>query len=69
MDDYMTLEGTIEVTIKITGQISKAVAVSVVTYEVVNLVFESTHDVSKVYDDTLIVNYSIFGTNNIKYIE
>lgn len=71
MDEYMTIEGTTEVTIQITGQLSNATALSVITYEVVNLVFESSHNVSEVYDENnpLIINYSIFGTNNIKYIE
>lgn len=71
MDEYVTLAGSTEVTIKIVGQLSKVITTSVVTYEVVNLVFESTHDVSQVYDENnqLSVRYSIFGTNNIKYIE
>lgn len=71
MDEYVTLAGSTEVTIKIVGQLSKVITTSVVTYEVVNLVFESIHDVSQVYDENnqLSVRYSIFGTNNIKYIE
>ena len=75
MDEYFTVEGTTEVNILITGQTTNAVATTVVTYEVVNLEFTSDFDVSKVYDltsdtiDPLVVNYSIFGSSNIKYIE
>ena len=75
LDEYFTVEGTTEVGILITGQTTNAVATSVVTYEVVNLEFTSDYDVSKVYDttsdiiDPLVINYSIFGSSNIKYIE
>lgn len=75
IDEFLTIEGTTEMSITITGQTTGAVATTVMTYEVVNLVFESSYDVSKVYDltsnviDPLVVNYSIFGTSNIKYID
>lgn len=75
MDEFFTLEGTTEVSILITGQTTNAVATALITYEVVNLVFESDYDVSKVYDltadiiDPLVINYSIFGSSNIKYID
>ena len=75
MDEFFTLEGTTEVSILITGQTTNAVATALVTYEVVNLVFESDYDVSKVYDltaeviDPLVINYSIFGSSNLKYID
>ena len=71
MDEYVTIEGSTEVIINIVGQLSNATTTTVVTYEVVNLVFESNHDVSQIYDEynPLIINYSIFGTNNIKYID
>lgn len=75
MDEFFALEGTTEVSILITGQTTNAVATALVTYEVVNLVFESDYDVSKVYDlteeviDPLVINYSIFGSSNLKYID
>lgn len=75
MDEFLATEGTTEVNISISGQITGATAVTIVTYEVVNLAFTSTCDVSKVYDltgetiDPLVVNYSIFGSSNLKYIE
>lgn len=75
IDEFLTNEGSTEMAITITGQITGAVATAIITYEVVNLVFESSYDVSKVYDltaeiiDPLVVNYSIFGTSNIKYID
>ena len=75
MDEYFTVEGTTEVNILITGQTTNAVATTVITYEVVNLSFTSDYDVSTVYDlnaeiiDPLVVNYSIFGSSNLKYID
>ena len=75
MDEYFTVEGTTEVNILITGQTTNAVATTVITYEVVNLEFTSNYDISKVYDlnadiiDPLVIEYSIFGSSNIKYIE
>lgn len=75
IDEFLTTEGSTEMAVTITGQITGAVATAIITYEVVNLVFESSYDVSKVYDltaeiiDPLVVNYSIFGTSNIKYID
>lgn len=75
LDEFLTVEGTTEVSILITGQTTNVVATALVTYEVVNLSFTSDYDVSKVYDltattvDPLVINYSIFGTSNLKYIE
>lgn len=75
MDEYFTVEGTTEINILITGQTTNAVASAVITYEVVNLEFTSNYDIAKVYDltsdiiDPLVVEYSIYGSNNIKYIE
>lgn len=75
LDSFFNVEGTTEVSIMIVGQTSNVVATSIVTYEVVNLVFDSYYDVSKVYDltkaeiDPLVINYSIFGSSNLKYIE
>ena len=75
LDEFFTLEGTTEVSILITGQTTNAAATALITYEVVNLTFESDYDVSKVYDltkdviDPLVINYSIFGSSNLKYIE
>lgn len=75
MDEFITLEGTTEAIISITGQITNATASYIVTYEVVNLSFESEYDVSQIYNLTLdvveplVINYSIFGTSNLKYID
>ena len=75
LDEFFILEGTTEVSILITGQTTNATATALVTYEVVNLYFESDYDVSKVYDltgeniDPLVINYSIFGSSNLKYID
>lgn len=75
LDEYFTIEGTTEVSIFIEGQTTGVTATAVVTYEVVNLEFTSDCDVSKVYDlrneiiDPLVINYSIFGSSIIKYIE
>lgn len=76
MDEYLTVEGNTEITISITGQTTNAEAKTVVTYEVVNLKFESTYDVSKVCsligdstNNVLVIDYSIFGTSNLKYID
>ena len=74
LDEFFILEGTTEVSILITGQTTNATATALVTYEVVNLYFESDYDVSKVYDltgeniDPLVINYSIFGSSTLKYI-
>ncbi|MBO7211700.1 MAG: hypothetical protein J6V44_11950 [Methanobrevibacter sp.] len=75
MDEFLTLEGSTTAAISIKGQTIGAEASYVVTYEVVNLSFESDYDVSQVYDLTketvepLVINYSIFGTSNVKYID
>lgn len=75
LDEFFTVEGTTEVSILITGQTTNAIATSLVTYEVVNLTFDSSYDVSKVYNltgdviDPLVINYSIFGSSNLKYID
>ena len=74
-DEYLTTEGTTEVNILITGQTTGAIATTVVTYDVINLVFSSDYNVSNVYDlnsdiiDPLVIKYSIFGSSNIKYID
>lgn len=73
IDEYLSLEGTTTITISIQGVITKATASTILTYDVVSLDLSSSHNVSTVYDtlagDPLIINYSIFGSNTIKYIE
>lgn len=75
MDEFITLEGITEAVISIKGQTIGAEASYVVTYEVVNLLFESEYNVSQVYDltkevvDPLVIDYRIFGTSNVKYID
>lgn len=75
LDEFLTVEGSTEITINIFGNSTGVQATTMVTYEVVNLVFTGDVDISKVYDisldkiDPLTVNYSIFGSSNIKYID
>lgn len=75
LDEFFTLEGTTEVNITIIGQNTNATASTLVTYEVVNLSFDSYYDVSKVYDltqdivDPVVIDYSIFGSSSLKYID
>lgn len=75
VDEYLTSEGIVEFSIKITGKTTGVSASTMMTYEVVNLTFTSTCDISKIYDltqdviDPLVIRYSIFGTSNIKYID
>jgi uncharacterized protein affecting Mg2+/Co2+ transport len=75
LDEFLTVEGSTEITINIFGNSTGVQATTMVTYEVVNLIFTGDVDISKVYNtsldniDPLIVNYSIFGSSNIKYID
>ena len=75
LDEFLTIEGTTEIAIIIIGQTTNVTASAIVTYEVVNLNFTSDYDVSQVYDltkdiiDPLVINYSIFGSSNTKYID
>lgn len=75
IDEFMTIEGTTEMSIVITGQTTNATASTIITYEVVNLSFDADADISKVIDlnaeiiDPFVINYSIFGTSNVKYID
>lgn len=75
LDEFLTVEGTLDISIDITGNSTGVKAKALITYEVINLVFDGDVDISKVYDltqenvDPLVVNYSIFGSSNIKYID
>ena len=75
IDEFLTTEGTTEFAVSITGQTTNVTGAAVITYEVVNLVFTSDYDISQVYDltadivDPLVINYSIFGSSNVKYID
>lgn len=75
IDEFMQLEGTTEISIVITGQTTNATASTIITYEVVNLLFSADADISKEINlnsdviDPFVINYSIFGTSNIKYID
>lgn len=73
LDEYLINEGTTSVTLTIKGQSTHAEISTMITYDVVNLSLKNDFDVSTIYDleagDSVIINYSIFGSSNIKYVE
>lgn len=71
IDEYLSQEGTVSITITISGQSVDATISTMVTYDVINLKLENNYDVSNYYKDSdaLTITYNLFGSSNIKYMD
>ena len=71
IDEYLSQEGTVSITITISGQSVDATISTMVTYDVINLKLENNYDVSSYYKDSdaLTITYNLFGSSNIKYMD
>ena len=71
IDEYLNQEGSLNVTITIKGQSTGVIATTMVTYDVVSLSLANDYDVSSTFNigEAVVINYNIFGSSNIKYVE